>query len=154
MINQFGSFSLYLSLFCSSYLIYKSFVSQTTINKRLGENVFSVLSVQLVLTLISFFSLIYAFVISDFSNITVYNNSHTLKPLFYKISGAWGNHEGSLLLWLLVLTSFLIHIFYNHKKTKFKIQAFNNFFSTNNNIWFFAVYYFYIKSFFKYFSST
>ena len=88
MINQFGSFSLYLSLFCSSYLIYKSFVSQSTINKRLGENVFSVLSVQLVLTLISFFSLIYAFVISDFSNITVYNNSHTLKPLFYKISGA------------------------------------------------------------------
>ena len=125
MINQFGSFSLYLSLFCSSYLIYKSFVSQTTINKRLGENVFSVLSVQLVLTLISFFSLIYAFVISDFSNITVYNNSHTLKPIFY-----------------------------NHKKNKFKIQTFNNFFSTNNNFWFFGVYYFYIKSFFKYFSST
>ncbi|MGB1759060.1 MAG: heme lyase CcmF/NrfE family subunit, partial [Candidatus Puniceispirillaceae bacterium] len=98
MINQFGSFSLYFSLLCSSYLIYKSFISQNTINKRLSENVFSVLSVQLVLTLISFFSLIYAFVISDFSNITVYNNSHTLKPLFYKISGAWGNHEGSLLL--------------------------------------------------------
>ena len=90
MINQFGSFSLYFSLLCSSYLIYKSFISQNTINKRLSENVFSVLSVQLALTLISFFSLIYAFVISDFSNITVYNNYHTLKPLFYKISGAWG----------------------------------------------------------------
>ena len=48
-----------------------------------------------------------AFVSSDFSNITVYNNSHTEKPFFYKISGVWGNHEGSLLLWLLVLVLFL-----------------------------------------------
>ena len=47
------------------------------------------------------------FVISDFSNETVFNNSHTLKPLFYKVSGTWGNHEGSLLLWLLVLSIFL-----------------------------------------------
>jgi cytochrome c-type biogenesis protein CcmF len=46
-------------------------------------------------------------VYSDFSNETVFNNSHTTKPLFYKISGTWGNHEGSLLLWLLVLTLFI-----------------------------------------------
>ena len=64
------------------------------------------------MVLISFFTLIYAFIISDFSNITVYNNSHTTKPLFYKISGSWGNHEGSLLLWLLVLNIFLF-IFFN-----------------------------------------
>ena len=44
---------------------------------------------------------------SDFSNETVFNNSHTTKPLFYKISGTWGNHEGSLLLWLMVLTLFI-----------------------------------------------
>ena len=128
MINQFGSFSLYFSLLCSSYLIYKSFISQNTINKRLSENVFSVLSVQLVLTLISFFSLIYAFVISDFSNITVYNNSHTLKPLFYKISGAWGNHEGSLLLWLLVLTVFLYVFFITTKKLNIKYRLLTIFF--------------------------
>ena len=128
MINQFGSFSLYFSLLCSSYLIYKSFISQNTINKRLRENVFSVLSVQLVLTLISFFSLIYAFVISDFSNITVYNNSHTLKPLFYKISGAWGNHEGSLLLWLLVLTVFLYVFFITTKKLNIKYRLLTIFF--------------------------
>ena len=59
------------------------------------------------MVIISFLTLIYAFVTSDFSNETVYNNSHTTKPLFYKISGTWGNHEGSLLLWLLVLTIFL-----------------------------------------------
>ncbi|MBT3408812.1 heme lyase CcmF/NrfE family subunit, partial [Candidatus Woesearchaeota archaeon] len=46
----------------------------------------------------------------DFSNETVFNNSHTTKPFFYKIAGTWGNHEGSLLLWLLVLT-FCIFIF-------------------------------------------
>ena len=48
-----------------------------------------------------------SFVYSDFSNETVFNHSHTTKPLFYKISGSWGNHEGSLLLWLLVLTLFI-----------------------------------------------
>ena len=74
--------------------------------KNLDSKIFSALSVQSLMVLISFFSLIYAFIISDFSNETVYNNSHTTKPLFYKISGAWGNHEGSLLLWLLVLTIF------------------------------------------------
>ena len=56
---------------------------------------------------ISFFGLVFSFVISDFSNETVFNNSHTAKPLFYKITGTWGNHEGSLLLWLLVLTLFI-----------------------------------------------
>ena len=44
--------------------------------------------------------------VSDFSLINVYQNSHTLKPIFYKISGTWGNHEGSLLLWVIILTIF------------------------------------------------
>ena len=51
--------------------------------------------------------MIISFILSDFSNETVFNNSHTTKPLFYKIAGTWGNHEGSLLLWLLVLTLFI-----------------------------------------------
>ena len=50
----------------------------------------------------------FSFVVSDFSNETVFNHSHTTKPLFYKIAGTWGNHEGSLLLWLLVLTLFIL----------------------------------------------
>ena len=56
---------------------------------------------------VSFIGLIISFINSDFSNQTVYNNSHSTKPIFYKISGTWGNHEGSLLLWLLVLTLFI-----------------------------------------------
>jgi cytochrome c-type biogenesis protein CcmF len=52
---------------------------------------------------LAFGALTYAFVTSDFSVLDVANNSHTLKPLIYKITGVWGNHEGSMLLWVLVL---------------------------------------------------
>ena len=67
--------------------------------------------------------LVFSFVFSDFSNETVFNNSHTTKPLFYKISGTWGNHEGSLLLWLLVLTLFIFLFLVKTKKqpVKYKI---------------------------------
>jgi cytochrome c-type biogenesis protein CcmF len=53
---------------------------------------------------VAFAILIYGFAISDFSLSIVYLNSHTLKPMLYKLSGAWGNHEGSILLWCWVLT--------------------------------------------------
>ena len=56
--------------------------------------------------LISFSILTYSFIVSDFSLLIVSNNSHSLKPMIYKISGTWGNHEGSLLLWVLILSSF------------------------------------------------
>ena len=57
----------------------------------------------LVFVALAFGTLTYAFIVSDFSILAVANNSHTLKPLIYKISGVWGNHEGSMLLWVLVL---------------------------------------------------
>ena len=107
MANQVGSYSLYIALIASIYLIFQSYKLSKRSSKNLDGKIFSVLSVQSAMVLISFFSLIYVFIISDFSNETVYNNSHTTKPLFYKISGTWGNHEGSLLLWLLVLNIFL-----------------------------------------------
>jgi cytochrome c-type biogenesis protein CcmF len=55
------------------------------------------------LVLAAFLALMHAFVVSDFSVRTVVENSHTMKPLLYKITGVWGNHEGSLLLWVLIL---------------------------------------------------
>lgn len=58
------------------------------------------------LSLLSFAALTYAFVVSDFSVVNVYQNSHTDKPMLYKISGVWGNHEGSLLLWIVCLALF------------------------------------------------
>ena len=116
MANQIGNYSLYIALFASIFIIFQSSNSIRSKSKNLDNKIFSALSVQSLMVLISFFSLIYAFIISDFSNETVYNNSHTTKPLFYKISGAWGNHEGSLLLWLLVLTIFLFFFLISSKK--------------------------------------
>jgi len=84
--------------------------------KTIDKRIFSISFLQLFFVLISFTSLVICFVISDFSNETVFNNSHTQKPIFYKISGTWGNHEGSLLLWLLVLTLFLFLFLINSKK--------------------------------------
>jgi len=54
----------------------------------------------------AFFALTYAHVVSDFSVLNVVENSHSAKPLVYKISGVWGNHEGSMLLWVLILAIF------------------------------------------------
>lgn len=61
---------------------------------------------QFFLTAFSFTALTYAFVVSDFSLQLVVLNSHSLKPMLYKVSGVWGNHEGSMLLWVLILTLF------------------------------------------------
>src|ERR1700743_3120533 len=58
----------------------------------------------MVFVVLAFGTLVTAFVSSDFSIADVANNSHTLKPLIYKITGVWGNHEGSMLLWVLVLS--------------------------------------------------
>ena len=61
---------------------------------------------QFVFVAISFAALTTAHVVSDFSVANVFQNSHSLKPLIYKISGVWGNHEGSMLLWVLILAVF------------------------------------------------
>jgi cytochrome c-type biogenesis protein CcmF len=61
---------------------------------------------QFLLVAISFGALTWAFVVSDFSVALVVSNSHTDKPLLYKITGVWGNHEGSMLLWVLILVLF------------------------------------------------
>lgn len=61
---------------------------------------------QFALTALAFGALMYAFVVSDFSLSLVVANSHSAKPMLYKISGTWGNHEGSMLLWVLIVTLF------------------------------------------------
>ena len=75
-------------------------------NNLIFKKIYQISLLQTTLVLICFFTLTAAFIVSDFSLITVYQNSHSFKPLFYKISGTWGNHEGSLLLWVIILTIF------------------------------------------------
>ena len=59
--------------------------------------------VQAALIITAFLCLVQSYVVSDFSVAVVANNSHTLKPMLYKVSGTWGNHEGSMVLWVMIL---------------------------------------------------
>ena len=68
MINQIGNYSLYIALFASIFLIFQSSDSIRNNSKNLDSKIFSALSVQSLMIIISFFSLIYAFIVSDFSN--------------------------------------------------------------------------------------
>ena len=113
-----GYYSLIFGL-CISLPIIIFSVQNFKNSKILDSKILLFSFLQLMLVFVSFFGLIISFVNSDFSNETVFNNSHTTKPLFYKITGTWGNHEGSLLLWLLVLTLF-IFVFLVKSKNQLK----------------------------------
>ena len=114
--NQLGYYSLIFGLIFSIILFPIAYRDFKIVNNSINSNILTILSLQLLLVFLSFISLIISFVNSDFSNETVYNNSHTTKPLFYKISGTWGNHEGSLLLCLLVLILFIFLFLLTSKK--------------------------------------
>ena len=118
MFNLVGYYSLIFGL-CFSFPIIFYSIKNLKNSKVLDNRIIFFSFLQFFFVIISFFGLVLSFIISDFSNETVFNNSHTTKPLFYKISGTWGNHEGSLLLWLLVLTLFLV-LFIVRSKIKLK----------------------------------
>ena len=71
---------------------------------------------QMIFAIAAFGALVVLHVTSDFSVVNVYENSHSLKPLIYKFTGVWGNHEGSMLLWVLILALFggLVAVFGNN----------------------------------------
>ena len=119
LANQIGYYSLILGLIFSIIIIPISIKNYNQNTEIIDRRIFSISFFQFFFVLVSFIGLVISFINSDFGNETVYNNSHTTKPLFYKISGTWGNHEGSLLLWLLVLT-FFIFLFIIKSKTQSK----------------------------------
>ena len=106
MLSNTGNFLLILSILFTSFIIYQSFACLKKTNDVIFKSIYKISLLQSTTILICFFTLVGAFMVSDFSLINVYQNSHTLKPIFYKISGTWGNHEGSLLLWVIILTIF------------------------------------------------
>jgi cytochrome c-type biogenesis protein CcmF len=122
LYSVIGYYSLILGLCFGLILIFFS-VRNFNNSKLLDPKILSFTFLQFFFVVISFLSLVLSFVFSDFSNETVFNNSHTTKPLFYKIAGTWGNHEGSLLLWLFVLTLFIFIFLLRSKSqpTKYKI---------------------------------
>ena len=116
MLSNTGNFLLFLNTLFCFLIIYLSINSLKTQNNLVPKSIYQVSLLQSTSIIICFFTLIAAFLISDFSLITVYQNSHSLKPTFYKISGTWGNHEGSLLLWVIILTIFSFLFFIYNKK--------------------------------------
>ena len=115
IISQLGYYSLIFGLLTSIFIFFNSSFQLKKNKSDISNKTTGLIGFQFFFVFISFISLIYSFIISDFSNETVYNNSHTTKPLFYKITGTWGNHEGSLLLWLLVLTGVLLGFIFKSK---------------------------------------
>ncbi len=106
MIAEIGHFALILTIFVT--------LAQATLplwgahqgNAGLMTLARPAAQVQFLLVLTAFLALTYAFVTSDFSVSVVAQNSHSAKPMLYKVSGVWGNHEGSMVLWVLILALF------------------------------------------------
>ncbi len=106
MIIELGHFALILAF---AVAILQAIIPLIGAQKRWpGWMAFAVpaANAQFFLTAFAFGVLTYAFVVSDFSVRLVTLNSHTAKPMLYKVAGVWGNHEGSMLLWVLILTLF------------------------------------------------
>ena len=101
MSSLIGFLSLVIAVGLNSILIFSNFIFNFG-----GFRFFQIVRLSSIFTLLAFFSLMYAYVSSDFSNFNVFQNSHSDKPIIYKISGTWGNHEGSMLLWLAILSSY------------------------------------------------
>ena len=106
MISELGHFLL-ISAFCLNLGLIANCISNKPVLVGYTGFFDKLESLLLTLLAISFLLLITSFITSDFSVKLVANNSHLLKPILYKVAGAWGNHEGSMLLWVLILTLYL-----------------------------------------------
>jgi cytochrome c-type biogenesis protein CcmF len=104
MITELGHFALILALFVA--IIQSTVPLIGAARRHLGWMAVgrSCALIGFGLTALSMFALMHAYVTSDFTVINVIENSHTDKPLLYKITGVWGNHEGSMLLWVFMLS--------------------------------------------------
>lgn len=106
MTTELGHFALILAFMVSIFQMIVPLVGAHRGNSAWMAVADPAAATQFFLTAFSFAVLTWAFVTSDFSLNLVTANSHTDKPMLYKITGVWGNHEGSLLLWVLILTLF------------------------------------------------
>ena len=120
MLSSIGSLLLFLNLCLTFLVVYFSYENLKKGDQFLiDKKIYQLSLLQCTFIIICFLTLISAFVISDFSLISVYQNSHTLKPFFYKVTGTWGNHEGSLLLWAIILIIFsFFFLIYNKNHPK------------------------------------
>jgi len=125
MLSNIGIGLVILILALSFLIISIAYYDSKTSKQVIKKSIYKLSLLQTTFTILSFFTLIIGFINSDFSLINVYENSHTTKPLFYKIAGTWGNHEGSLLLWvnILVIFSYLFLVFNHTHNKKFRLYT-------------------------------
>ena len=123
MISIFGNSLIVLILLSTLSIIYFSFNSITSLGTNISKKIYHLSLLQVTFVVTCLLTLIVGFIISDFSLTTVFENSHTQKPLIYKIAGTWGNHEGSLLLWitLMVFFNFLFLVYGKKYEKKFML---------------------------------
>jgi cytochrome c-type biogenesis protein CcmF len=106
MIDEIGQFALILALCLSLLQASLSFAGRARWDASLAGAGEGAALAAFASVALGFAALIHAFVTSDFSVMNVAENSHTEKPMIYKLAGAWGSHEGSILLWCFVLTAY------------------------------------------------
>src|SRR5690242_17280971 len=106
MIPELGHYALVLALGLALIQSVAPVVGVRRNDASLMQLADSTAVVQFVFVAISFAALTACYVRSDFSVATVYENSHSMMPLIYKFTSVWGNHEGSMLLWVLILAVF------------------------------------------------
>ena len=128
MLSKLGYISVLASIFTSFFLIYFSVFEIKVRNSSISKKIFQLSLLQAFFIILAFFILFLAYLFSDFSVINVYENSHTTKPIFYKISGVWGNHEGSLLLWITILVLFSLLYLFTNKTSEKKFRLLTLFF--------------------------
>jgi cytochrome c-type biogenesis protein CcmF len=106
MIAEFGAFALILALAFAIAQLGLSAVGRARRSAVLAAAGEGAALASFIGVALAFACLVYAFITSDFSVANVAQNSHTEKPLLYRVAGAWGSHEGSMLLWCLALTGY------------------------------------------------
>ena len=106
MMPELGHYALVLALALGLIQSVAPIVGAKSRDAALMRLATSTALMQFVLVALSFGALVACYVTSDFSVATVYENSHSMMPLIYKFTSVWGNHEGSMLLWVLILSVF------------------------------------------------
>ena len=125
MLSNTGNILLFGSTIFTLSIIYVTFQNVKKKLFKIGKNLIYLSFLQITFIIASFLLLIFAFIFSDFSLLGVYQNSHTSKPIFYKVAGVWGNHEGSMLLWInvMVIFSFLFFVFNSKYNKSFSLYT-------------------------------
>ncbi len=125
MIPELGHYALVLALALGLIQSVVPIIGAQTRDETLMRLATSTALMQFALVALSFAALAICYVTSDFSVKTVFENSHSMMPVLYKITSVWGNHEGSMLLWVLILAVFgaLVAVFGNNLPLSLKANA-------------------------------